>query len=78
MSCIDLEISLPLTPRPWWEVFIGPDRGEDLSAVCNAILAIRDMNNVDTRRAKFAFVPSLLKDGSFNDPESYLGSTVKD
>lgn len=46
--------------------------------MCNAILAVGDASDVEIRRAKFAFVPSLIKDGSFNDPESYLWSTVKD
>lgn len=78
LSCDNHNVSLPLTPRPWWEVFIGPSRGGDLTAVCNAILAVGDMSHADARRARFAFVPSLLKNGSFNDPDSYIWSTVKD
>jgi len=74
LSCIDHDTSLPLTPRPWWEAFIGP---KDLWTVCNAILAVGDESHVDMRRAKYAFVPSLLKDG-FNDPDSYLWSTIRD
>ena len=62
----------PLLPFPWWEVFIGCDRSQDLSSVCNAILALGDENNMDNRRAKYAFVPSLLEESSFNDPESFL------
>jgi hypothetical protein len=46
--------------------------------VCNAILAVGDVSDVKSRRAKYAFVPSLMKDGSFNDPESYLWLTAKD
>lgn len=69
------DIELPLVPCPWWEVFIGCNRSQqDLSTVCNAILAVGDENNLDTRRAKYAFVPSLLEQSSFNDPESYLWS----
>ncbi|KAL7475716.1 hypothetical protein ACHAW6_005193 [Cyclotella cf. meneghiniana] len=78
MACTNHNISIPLTPRPWWEIFIGPNRGEDLSVVCNAILAVGDVTRVDVSRAKYAFVPSLLEDMAFNDPESYLWSVVKD
>ncbi|KAL3802077.1 hypothetical protein HJC23_010833 [Cyclotella cryptica] len=78
MACINHNIPLPFRPRPWWEVFIGPDRGHDLSAVCNAVLAVGDVDDVDVSRSKYAFVPSLLEDGSFNDPESYLWSVLKD
>ena len=78
MACTNHNISIPLTPQPWWELFVGPNRGDDLSAVCNTILAVGDMTHVDVSRAKYAFVPSLLEDMSFNDPESYLWSVVKD
>ena len=68
-------VELPLVPRPWWEVFIGPNRNEDLTTVCNAILAVGDdEKDMDVRRAKYGFIPSLLKDPSFIDPESYLWS----
>jgi hypothetical protein len=49
-----------------------------MSGVCNAILAVGDVAEVDVKRAKCAFVPSLLEDGSFNDPESYIWSVLKD
>ena len=78
LSCNKHNISLPLLPRPWWQVFIGPNHGDDLATVCNAILAVGDVSQGDARRARFAFVPSLLKNGSFNDPDSYIWSTVKD
>lgn len=74
MACSSKDVELPLVPFPWWEVFIGGKRGEDLSTVCNAILAVGDEDNLDNRRAKYAFVPSLLEQTSFNDPESYLWS----
>jgi len=78
LSCNKHNISLPLLPRPWWQVFIGPNRRDDLATVCNAILAVGDVSQGDARRARFAYVPSLLKNGSFNDPDSYIWSTVKD
>mmetsp|Transcript_17756 Transcript_17756/g.27869 ORF Transcript_17756/g.27869 Transcript_17756/m.27869 type:complete len:334 (-) Transcript_17756:516-1517(-) len=74
MACSSKDAELPLVPFPWWEVFIGGNRGEDLSIVCNAILAVGDEDSLDNRRAKYAFVPSLLEQTSFNDPESYLWS----
>ena len=74
MACSSKDVELPLVPFPWWEVFIGGNRGEDLSIVCNAILAVGDEDSLDNRRAKYAFVPSLLEQTSFNDPESYLWS----
>jgi hypothetical protein len=67
-------VNLPLLPRPWWEAFIGPNRGQDLSIVCNAILAWDDETNIDIRRSKFSFIPSLMKSLSFNDPDSYSWS----
>lgn len=76
MACADCDRPLPLSPRPWWEVFIGPSTEKDLSKVCNSILAVGDESILDHRRAKYAFVPSLLKEPSFNDPESYLWSVA--
>jgi len=74
MACSIYNVELPLVPCPWWEVFVGCNRSQDLSNVCNSILAVGDEENLDVRRAKYAFVPSLLKQSSFNDPESYLWS----
>ena len=70
------DIELPLMPRPWWEVFIGSNCSEQLSTVCNSILAVGDETDVDVRRSKYAFVPSLMKNPSFNDPDSYLWSVA--
>jgi hypothetical protein len=66
-------LEIPLTPRQWWEIFIRPNCKDDLSTVCNAILAVGDTSDVASRRAKYAYVPSLIKDGSFNDPEIIFG-----
>ena len=74
MACSSENVELPLLPSPWWEVFVGCDRSQDLSSVSNAILAVGDETNMDNRRAKYAFVPSLLEEPSFNDPESFLWS----
>ena len=74
MAASNHDVDLPLVPRPWWEVFIGPDRNRDLSTVGNSISAVGDELELDNRRAKYAFVPSLMKEPSFNDPDSYLWS----
>lgn len=70
------DVELPLAPRPWWEAFIGEGRGRDLSTVCNTIYAVGDESDLDVRRAKYAFVPSLMSNPSFNDPDSYLWSVA--
>ena len=74
--------ALPMTPRPWWEVFIGPGRGDDLIAVCNAILALNDVDDDDDgdwrTEAMRGFVPSLVKGGSFNDPGSFSWDALED
>ena len=70
------DAELPLIPRPWWEVFIGPNRNNDLTAISNSILAVGDENDLDNRRSKYAFVSSLMEQSSFNDPDSYLWSVA--
>ena len=71
---------LSMTPQPWWEVFVGPGRGDDLIAICNAILALND-GDVDgdwRTEAMRGFVPSLVKGGSFNDPGSFSWDALED
>lgn len=76
MASSNYNVELPLVPHPWWEAFVGPNRNEDLSTVCNAILAVCNENDLDIRRAKYAFLPSLLKELSFNDPDNYMWSVA--
>ena len=77
MASSNHSVELPLIPRPWWEIFIGSNRNEDLSTVCNSILAVGESEkDLDVRRAKYAFVSSLLKESSFNDPDSYIWSVA--
>mmetsp|Transcript_10093 Transcript_10093/g.20824 ORF Transcript_10093/g.20824 Transcript_10093/m.20824 type:complete len:252 (+) Transcript_10093:233-988(+) len=76
LACSDHNVELPHIPRPWWETFIGSSRNMDLSNVSNAILAVVDEKDLDNRRAKYAFVPSLLEEPSFNDPDSYIWSVA--
>lgn len=77
LACLDKSIRLPMKPYPWWEVFVGPNRGKDLATVCNAMLALGDdMSMVGYARAMRTFVPSIVRKekatGSFNDPGSLL------
>ena len=77
-----------MTPRPGWEVFVGPGRGDDLAAVCNAILALCEMgdgedSSVESNRGQMlqatrGFVPSLVDGGSFNDPGSFVWDALED
>eukprot|EP00584_Thalassiosira_punctigera_P012815 CAMPEP_0172551814 /NCGR_PEP_ID=MMETSP1067-20121228/41186_1 /TAXON_ID=265564 ORGANISM="Thalassiosira punctigera, Strain Tpunct2005C2" /NCGR_SAMPLE_ID=MMETSP1067 /ASSEMBLY_ACC=CAM_ASM_000444 /LENGTH=344 /DNA_ID=CAMNT_0013339655 /DNA_START=19 /DNA_END=1053 /DNA_ORIENTATION=+ len=76
MASFNNNVELPLLPQPWWEVFIGPNRNAHLSVVCNSILAVGNENELDIRRSKYAFVPSLMEEPSFNDPDSYLWSVA--
>jgi len=70
---------LPMQPRPWWEVFIGPDRDDDLIAICNAVLGLGGQDDDEDatatgeiQDAMRGYVPSLVEGGSFTDPGSYL------
>lgn len=66
-------MSLPTTPRPWWEVFCGSDKSDELITAANAILGlVIEKNSKDIQVATKAFVKSQLEKGSFNDPESFL------
>ncbi|KAL7531923.1 hypothetical protein ACHAXR_004308 [Thalassiosira sp. AJA248-18] len=76
MATSNLNVELPLMPHPWWEVFIGPNRNEDLSTVCNSILTVGDENDLVNRQSKYAFISSLMRETSFNDPGSYLWSVA--
>ena len=45
---------------------------KDLAIICNALLAVSDPENQDCRRACSDIIPSLERNGSFNDPDSFL------
>lgn len=71
---------------PWWEVFIGKDKSQELSIICNSILGLSlnktekmkgnenddDIDYLLMECATYYFIPSLLEETSFNDPGSYL------
>ncbi len=64
-------------PKPWWHAFIGEKCDEDLSTVCNAILALGDRDCVEGYvAASKEYVVSLLDDGSFCDPGSYIWNDI--
>jgi len=68
---------LPMEPRPWWYVFIGLGHDQDLSNVCNALLALRDEHCIPGYTdAMKKYVISLVEGGSFNDPGSYSWNAI--
>lgn len=58
MAANDANLPLPLSPRPWWQLFIGKGHETEISVVCNALLALQDENIVSD--AFNFFLPSLL------------------
>jgi hypothetical protein len=51
----------------------APCEPQDVANVCNALLSVQiDNLSQDEREACFGFLPSLEKNGSFNDPGSFL------
>ena len=77
MSCLHENKTLPLDPRPWWHVFIGPSYDQDLVDVCNALLALRDENCVKGyREAMRKYVISMVDGGSFIDPGSFIWNYI--
>jgi hypothetical protein len=77
LACIDSDISLPLTPKPWWSAFLGQEKGEDLSSICNAILALGDNDCVEGYAdASTKYLISLVDGGSFCDPGSFIWNAM--
>ena len=93
LACFDNDdetsISLPLSPRPWWHAFVGSDQDEDLSIICNAILALGlglgggggDDDDDDCVEgymvdATKKYVVSLVDGGSFCDPGSFIWNAM--
>lgn len=73
LSCIELSILLPLEPMPWWHAFVGTKSDSELSIICNALLALKDEYCVNGYyNAMHKYVVSLIEDGSFCDPGSYI------
>lgn len=65
--------SLGMRPQPWWVSFLGTGREDDLAIICNAMLALRDDACVDGYPlARKCYIVSMVPDGSFCDPGSYI------
>lgn len=47
-----------MTPRPWWQLFVGSGHEIEISIVCNALLALQNESFV--RDSFHFFLPSLL------------------
>ena len=75
----DFSLELPLSPRPWWEVFVGKVDEKDVVTAANAILGLSNLNEeydfdawADSMVASRGYVRSCIQgnEGSFNDPAS--------
>ena len=85
MAARDFGIELPMTPRPWWQVFLGNEsnKGNDLADVANAILGTCNLltgieqeltanDAIDWLVATKGFVRSLVAEGkTFNNSDSF-------
>lgn len=71
LTALDLNVDLPSKPVPWWQVFCGSDKEAEISTVANAALGLVEATSI-TAVASKAFVVSLMPEGSFNDPGSFL------
>jgi len=78
LAAQDFMIDLPTAPQPWWEIFVGKGKSIEIVTVANAILGLVETTLMDSVVASRGFVKSLIKDGSFNDPGSFLWDYQKD
>jgi len=86
----DLDIALPIKPRPWWQVFLGDSniKSQELVDVANCILAISRFEKdgkteADWMGSFYGFLRSLIprtedNETSFNDPSSFLWEYQKE
>eukprot|EP00559_Dactyliosolen_fragilissimus_P003575 CAMPEP_0184864220 /NCGR_PEP_ID=MMETSP0580-20130426/14145_1 /TAXON_ID=1118495 /ORGANISM="Dactyliosolen fragilissimus" /LENGTH=235 /DNA_ID=CAMNT_0027362913 /DNA_START=507 /DNA_END=1211 /DNA_ORIENTATION=+ len=72
LASLDENILLPMKPRPWWEAFVGSGQDENMSLVCNSILALGDDKMSGYEQAMRTYIVSLVNGGSFNDPGSHV------
>jgi hypothetical protein len=78
LAARDFSIGLPTSPRPWWEIFVGKDKTMELATAANAILGLVETTLIDSLVASRGFVKSMVVDGSFNDPGSFLWDHQKE
>ena len=77
LACGDCDISLPLTPKPWWNAFLSDGKDNDLSIICNAMLALGDEDCVKGYAdACTKYLVSLVDGGSFCDPGSFIWNSM--
>ncbi|GAX23398.1 hypothetical protein FisN_15Lh118 [Fistulifera solaris] len=67
--------SLP-TAMKWWEVLCGPGHETELDVIQKELLALKDKES-DVVMASVAFVKSLVKNESFNGPQSFSWESIK-
>jgi hypothetical protein len=58
LAAKEADLPLPMTPRPWWQLFIGSGHEIEISIVCNALLALQNESFVDD--SFHFFIPSFL------------------
>jgi cyclin L len=70
MAACDCHVDLP--GKAWWHVFVGGNRDDQIAAIGNALLSLRE-ESTEIKIATLAFLPSVGGQ-AFNDPDSYLWS----
>ena len=75
----DFSLELPMSPQPWWVVFVGKVGEIDVATAANAILGLSNLDKehdcdawADSIVASRGYVPSCIEseEVSFNDPAS--------
>jgi hypothetical protein len=70
-------VKLPTSPKPWWEVFVGPHKSHELAAVSNAILGLCINANASTTQATQR-KSSNDKDNATITPINNSGNRIND
>ena len=86
LAALDFSLDLPLSPQPWWEIFVGKTLSGDIATAANAILGLCRLDEeneaealTDSLIATGGYVRSLVRNGgSFNDPGSFLCEQIED
>jgi hypothetical protein len=76
LAANEADLQLPMSPRPWWQLFIGSGHEVDISIVCNALLALQNESYVYD--AFHFFIPSLLPIPKADAESGNLKSDVTD
>jgi hypothetical protein len=72
LAALDQKQLLPVQPVVWWQVLCGHGHEAEMSQIANAILGLIVDDPIDVRVASCAMIASMVAEGSFNDPESFV------